>query len=159
MIVHIQTDEVQDFLTDTEIEALFEHCLRAEQLIPHPHGLEAELSLLFCSNEYIQQLNCDYRGINKATDVLSFALYEDAFDQILKEQDELLLGDIVIAPRYVEAQALEYDHSPADELRLLLVHGLLHLLGYDHIDDEDAAKMEERERFLLSQLPAWGGKR
>jgi len=92
-------------------------------------------------------LNERYRGIQGPTDVLSFG----CDDPCAVESDEpITLGDVIVAPEIAERQAAEYGHTVEEELNLLLVHGILHLLGYVHETDEDAAVMQERERVLLS---------
>jgi rRNA maturation RNase YbeY len=87
------------------------------------HGDPAELSLLLCSDGYINALNTKWRGVQKATDVLSFPQDDDT---------DIVLGDIVVSVHTAERQAAERNHSVQTEMRILLVHGLLHLLGYDH---------------------------
>ncbi|GJQ13748.1 hypothetical protein GpartN1_g5539.t1 [Galdieria partita] len=106
-----------------------------------------ELSLLLCSDNYICLLNSKWRNIKKPTDVLSFA-----------QEEQTLLGDIVISTETAYKQALERNYSLRDEIRVLLVHGFLHLIGYDHEESEQRRKeMEELENKLLSSLQ-WKGK-
>ncbi len=112
---------------------------------------KAEASLSFVSSEEIQELNNRYRHIDRPTDVLSFACDTEADDDFGDEESELFeLGDVIIAPEVARAQCEEFATTFADELDLLVVHGMLHLLGYDHVRDEDALVMEARERELLS---------
>jgi len=108
----------------------------------------AELSLVLCDDAFIQALNRDYRGNDAPTDVLSFAMREgeDA------DPDDPVLGDIVISAETAARQAAERGHSPAREVQVLLVHGFLHLLGYDHGDDAEEAEMEEAAGRLLGRL-------
>ncbi|EZH67817.1 rRNA maturation factor [Bacillaceae bacterium JMAK1] len=108
-----------------------------------------ECSLVFVHEDRIQELNRDYRNKDAVTDVLSFALNDD--EQM--PGDEHVLGDIVICVERMKEQAEEYEHSIERELAFLSVHGLLHLLGYDHMDEE-----EEREMFTLQEelLSAYG---
>lgn len=106
----------------------------------------SELSLALVDEDEMTELNRRYRNIEGPTDVLSFG----CDDPCPVESDEpITLGDVVIAPTVAERQAAEYGHTVEQELNLLLVHGILHLLGYTHDGDEDAAAMEERERELL----------
>lgn len=106
----------------------------------------AELSIAVVSTEEIAQLNEGYRGIEGPTDVLSF----ECDDPCPVEGDEpVAIGDVVIAPDIATAQAIELGHTVEEELNLLLVHGILHLLGYTHDADEDATAMQARERSLL----------
>ncbi len=119
-------------------------------------GNNVEVSLTFVDDETIRILNADYRGIDQATDVLSFALDEGLEDESLdlEELKEIprLLGDIVISLERAYAQSLEYNHSLAREVGYLTVHGLLHLLGYDHIDQADQEKMRALEEKIMATL-------
>ncbi|AJC11953.1 hypothetical protein JI75_03995 [Berryella intestinalis] len=112
-----------------------------------------EVSVNFVTDDEIHQLNREYRGIDRATDVLSFecdGVADAGFDAA--EADVYELGDIVIAPDVCERQAAEFGTAFPDELSLMLVHGLLHLCGYDHCEDGEAEEMERRERELLSSF-------
>ena len=113
----------------------------------------AELSIAIVELAEMTELNEQYRGKVGPTDVLSF----ECDDLCATEPDEpLTLGDVVIAPEVAETQAAEYGHTVEEELNLLLVHGVLHLLGYDHEDDADAEAMQARERALLTAWVAAG---
>lgn len=107
----------------------------------------AEFSIIIVDNDYIHKLNKEYRQIDKTTDVISFAL---------EDNDEInygsirLLGDIYISIDKAKEQALEYNHSLLRELSFLAVHGLLHLLGYDHMNQEDEKIMFEKQERILS---------
>jgi probable rRNA maturation factor len=106
----------------------------------------SELSLAIVDVAEMARLNEQYRGKEGPTDVLSFG----CDDPCPTGGDEpITLGDVVIAPAIAEEQARELGHTVEEELNLLLVHGVLHLLGYSHDTDEDAAVMQERERALL----------
>lgn len=106
----------------------------------------SELSLACVGIAEMTELNGRYRGKDGPTDVLSFG----CDDPCPVESDEpITLGDVVISPEVAEEQALELGHTVEEELNLLLVHGILHLLGYEHDSDEGAAVMQERERALL----------
>ena len=114
-------------------------------------GPNAEISILLCHNEYIHELNKQYRDIDRPTDVLSFALNEgeeDGYDG----PDTALLGDIVISLDKVQEQADEYGHSVERELAYLTIHGMLHILGYDHMEPDDKAEMRKEEEFILTRL-------
>ncbi len=106
-----------------------------------------EVSITYVDKETIHSLNKDYRGVDKPTDVLSFECDGSFFDEGNETQ---LLGDIVICPEICAEQCTDYGNSFKEELELLTCHGLLHLLGYDHIKDDDAHKMEAKEKELLS---------
>lgn len=127
---------------------------------------EAEVNLLITDNEQIHQMNREFRKIDRPTDVLSFPMieYEEAgkFD-FLEEDDcpedcfnpetgELLLGDIVISAEKVQEQAGEYGHSVKREYAFLIAHSMLHLMGYDHMEAEEAAVMEQKQRGILEEL-------
>ena len=117
----------------------------------------AELSLLFASARHVRKLNLEYRGIDSTTDVLSFALHEFSGRPALYRRSAkdaralpgmtLALGDVVINPERAAAQATELGHSIGDELMRLVVHGLLHLLGYVHEGDTN-----ERQRMRRAEL-------
>ncbi|NPV26848.1 MAG: rRNA maturation RNase YbeY [Firmicutes bacterium] len=115
---------------------------------------QAEVSLVLVDDRRIQQLNRDYRGLDKPTDVLSFALEESSPDE--PEFDDptagLVLGDIIISLETAQRQSLEYGHSLEREVAYLTVHGLLHLLGYDHQDEVARAEMRRREEEILTEV-------
>lgn len=117
----------------------------------------AEVSIAFVDDSEMGDLNYAYRGIEGPTDVLSFecdTLTDDfpAPDPALSD-DVYAIGDIAIAPDVCLRQSAEFGNSFKDELSLLLVHGILHLCGYDHIDDDDAQAMEAKQRDILRH---WG---
>lgn len=109
----------------------------------------AEVSVLFCDDAVIQPLNRDWRGKDRPTDVLSFSQEEGE-----RIGDLDLLGDIVISVPTAARQAAERGHDTSYELRILLVHSVCHLIGYDHEDDDEAEQMEALERSLMRQLAA-----
>lgn len=113
---------------------------------------ECEVSLVLVDDEYIHELNREYRGINRPTDVLSFALEEGDEPDVYDGPEEALLGDIIISLETAARQAVEYNHSLERELAFLTVHGMLHLLGYDHEEDEERQKMRQQEEQILVQL-------
>lgn len=110
----------------------------------------AEVSLSFVSMEDIQALNSRYRGIDKATDVLSFPQYEDLDE--LPEEGDIPLGDVVIGLEQAEKQAEEFGHSPEREMVYLFIHSVCHLLGYDHMEEEDRRRMREKEERIMKQI-------
>lgn len=107
----------------------------------------SELSIAVVGLDEMAALNERYRSIQGPTDVLSFPCDDPC---AIDSGEPVTLGDVVIAPEIAERQATEYGHTVEEELNLLLVHGVLHLLGYEHDTDEGAAVMQERERMLLS---------
>ncbi|AQS59898.1 rRNA maturation RNase YbeY [Desulforamulus ferrireducens] len=122
-----------------------------ESLKTEGYSEEAEVSLIFVDDDYIQSLNAEYRGVDKPTDVLSFALNEG--EEVAEaEEAEELLGDIVISLPTARRQAEEYGHSFHREVAYLTAHGSLHLLGYDHMTEEDKQIMREKEEAILGRL-------
>lgn len=119
----------------------------AERVLAHFGLQEAELSVLLTDDATIHPLNRDWRGKDRPTDVLSFAQREG---EVMGQVE--LLGDVIISLQTAARQAEERGHSPAHEVRVLLVHGICHLLGYDHEQDDEAEEMEALERDLLSDL-------
>jgi probable rRNA maturation factor len=123
---------------------------RAAELYDLPEN--TEVSLAFCDDAAIHQLNRDYRGVDRSTDVLSFALNEGSEPEIIDGPDEELLGDIIISVDTLSRQAEEYGHTMERELSYLTVHGFLHLMGYDHITEDDKIEMRKEEEAVLSSL-------
>ncbi len=124
---------------------------------------ETQVNLLITSNEEIRHINKEYRDIDRDTDVLSFPMIEydepGSFDSIDESGDffdpdsgELILGDIIICAGKVFDQAEEYGHSVKREFAFLITHSILHLTGYDHMNEEDAALMEETQKIILDKL-------
>jgi len=123
--------------------------LKAEGVAP-PY----EVSLVFTDSETVKQLNRDYRGVDEPTDVLAFCmLSQKEVDSsfALPPDGVTRLGEVIISYPQAVAQAREQGHSPERELALLVIHGILHLLGYDHEEPEEESKMRERERELLER--------
>lgn len=110
-----------------------------------------EISLSFVSKDEIHRLNRIYRNVDRHTDVLSFPMVED-LSEIEEDDEEILLGDVVICCEQAREQAKEYGHSEERELTYLFVHSVLHLLGYDHMEDEDKKEMRAREEEVMTQL-------
>lgn len=116
-------------------------------------GRPVELSVVLTDNDHIQELNRDYREKDKPTNVLSFpALESPAPGEIELEPGPLHLGDIVLAFGVVQAEAKDQEIAFDDHLSHLIIHGVLHLIGYDHMDDQEAEEMESLEIRLLAQL-------
>jgi probable rRNA maturation factor len=107
-----------------------------------------EISILFTDDKFIKSLNKKYRGINKSTDVLTFNLEEGdlKFPEVDKNK---LLGDIVVSIETAQRQANNLNHNLENELMILLTHGLLHLIGYDHEEDRDNKIMQVKENEIL----------
>lgn len=147
MAVLISNDAELDMLLPTEEIEDALACTMAHEGITRP----VEVSVSFVDDEEMRGLNRAWRDIDAPTDVLSFEC-DSPFDEDIPEDEPVELGDVILAPGVIAAQAPQFDATPAEECRLMLVHGLLHLLGYDHLDDEEAAAMEEREAEILREL-------
>ncbi len=117
------------------------------------YGLgNAEVSVTLTDDAHIHELNKKYRGVDRPTDVLSFALTESEEPEVEGGPETEILGDLVLSVERVAAQAKEYGHSLRREAAFLTVHGMLHLLGYDHIEDEDREEMEAEQRAVMEKL-------
>lgn len=124
---------------------------------------ECEVNLLLTMNPEIHQMNLEFRNVDRPTDVLSFPMneyetpgdfscFEYMDDCFHPETGELLLGDIVISKEKIASQAQEYGHSLEREYAFLIAHSMLHLSGYDHIEDEERMVMEEKQREIMKIL-------
>ena len=161
MNVQINDEVGQEVLSSDEVGRLVRHVLRGEGL---PE--EYEVSVSFVDVDQIHSLNREYRGIDRPTDVLSFNIDspddEGADDEGAEVDDadadevggdvgeEPMLGDVIVCPQVVVDQAPGFGNTPADEMRLLIVHGCLHLMGYDHETPDEAEEMEALEREYLA---------
>ena len=143
-------DEINDVIIKVVEESLkFEDC-----------DFSAQVSVTIVDNEEIREINNEHRGIDKPTDVLSFPMLEfdsdgNAIDCDFDifEDGKVLLGDIVISAERAEEQAKEFGHSFKREMAFLTVHSMLHLLGYDHVDDPEGEKiMIEKQKAILDIL-------
>ena len=122
------------------------------------------VAIRLCGDEDIHQINREYRGVDRATDVLSFptvnypaGVTAGQADRLLRrewddELDAVMLGDLIISVPHVIAQAKEYGHSVEREAAYLTVHGLCHLMGYDHMEDEDKRRMRAMEEKILASI-------
>lgn len=113
---------------------------------------EAEVSVTLTDNAHIHELNRTYRGIDRPTDVLSFALNESQEPEISGGPAVNVLGDLVISVERAREQATDYGHSVRREVAFLTVHGMLHLLGYDHMEESDREEMEAEQRYVMKEL-------
>lgn len=113
------------------------------------------VSVSFVSEEHMRQINAEWRDVDATTDVISLEC-ERPDDPDLGPGEPCELGDIILAPVYVSRQAHTFGTSEADETRLLLVHGMLHLLGYDHLDEDEAMAMEALEEDILADMSTDG---
>jgi probable rRNA maturation factor len=123
-----------------------------EALIAHGVGSPVELSLVIAVDQVIQELNRTYRGVDEVTDVLAFALGEEAGDFVLPPDGICHLGEVFISYPQAQRQAGEQGHPLERELALLVIHGVLHLLGYDHEHPEAEQRMRAMEGKVLALI-------
>ena len=153
-----------ELIIETEVEGAEPYADLLRQVIPA--ALEAEgvavpweVDVLFTDDEGIHQINLEQREVDRPTDVLSFPMFDLQPGEHPTEEDAdpgtglVPLGDMVISWEHVAAQAKEYGHSNRRELAYLVVHSVLHLLGYDHLDEGvEKARMRAREEAILAEL-------
>ena len=134
------------------IKRVIEQCFKEEKI----EKSKLYISIILTNPEHIHEINKQYRNVDRATDVLSFPMFEkDELDEKIKNNDfehEDVLGDIVISIEKVEEQDKEYGHSFEREFAYMLVHGFYHLMGYDHIEDDDKVVMRKKEEIVLNKL-------
>lgn len=134
-------------------QTVIEDMKKAAELCVKQEGIDpdrVEISVTFVSTEEIHELNCIYRDNDSVTDVLSFPQYDD-FENLPKV-GVLCMGDVVICPEQALIQADEFGHSGERELVYLFVHSIFHLLGYDHMEEEDKIEMRQREEDIMNQI-------
>ena len=134
-------------------QEIIDNVTTAAETVGKLYGVEnGEVSVTLTNNEYIHQLNKQYRGIDRPTDVLSFALNESEEPEIEDGPDVNVLGDLIISVERAQEQAADYGHSVRRDVAFLTVHGMLHLLGYDHMEEADRLEMEAEQRFVMEKL-------
>ena len=146
-------DNRTDFELTEEFEKLFndvvKESLRYEEFDP-----DCEVSLSIVNNDEIQEINKQFREIDAPTDVLSFPLltFEEGEQADVNENNEIMLGDIIISIDKAKAQAEEYGHGLRRELAFLTAHSMLHLMGYDHMEEEEQKEMFKKQDDILNNL-------
>ncbi len=146
-----------DFMDETEtlqqkeldfVQQILEHAAKKEEVS------DSEVSVTFVTDEMIRDINREYRSKDQPTDVISFAMEElgEGEIAIVGSTEPRMLGDIIISLDRTKEQATDYGHSFERELGFLAVHGFLHLLGYDHMTEEDEKKMSARQEEILLSL-------
>ena len=150
-INYIDIEQNQEY--DNLISNVIKTCMKEEQL----NDLGYYISITLTNPDEIRKINNTYRNIDKETDVLSFPMFEkEEVDLIRKNRQksnvEEVLGDIVISIQKVKEQAIEYGHTFERELSYMVVHGFYHIIGYDHIKEEDKLIMRPKEEHILSLL-------
>ncbi|MBL4933005.1 rRNA maturation RNase YbeY [Clostridium paridis] len=142
------------------VEEIVQFALKEEEV-----DEKVQISIVFVDNKEIREINNETRGIDKETDVLSFPMldYEDgkvfkeqyknfSFDETYYDGEELVLGDVVLSLEKSLEQSEEYNHSFKRETSYLIIHSILHLLGYDHMEDNEKGIMRKREEDILNKL-------
>ena len=149
-IVYDGIDEKEEY--KEVIEQVLSQCFKEEKL----ENSKLCVTVTLTTPKTIQEINKQYRNIDRATDVLSFPMFEkDELDSKIQENDfenEDILGDIVVSVEKVKEQAIEYGHSFERELSYMIVHGFYHLMGYDHIEEDDKKVMRKKEENILRKL-------
>ncbi|HEY3483905.1 MAG TPA: rRNA maturation RNase YbeY [Ilumatobacteraceae bacterium] len=145
---------VSDEQTDVDIDA--DRWADLAGAVLEAEGRTGELTLTFVDTDEITALNTEHMGIGAPTDVLSFPLDADDDEMPAGGAVPRLLGDVVVCPAVAAAAAPSHAGTVADELALLVVHGVLHVLGYDHAEHDQAVAMRTRERALL-EAHHWAG--
>lgn len=134
------------------IKKVLTQCFQEERL----ENTKLMITIILTTSKNIQKINKKYRNLDQATDVLSFPMFEkdELMSKIQKEEflQEEILGDMVISIERVQEQAKEYEHSFKREFSYMLVHGFYHLIGYDHIQEEERTTMRSKEEKILADL-------
>lgn len=150
MEINVLVDEgVEAGVEPVWLEDVAQRVLAAEKI-----SAKTEAGIVVTGQEMVQQLNRDYRQLDEPTDVLAFSTREEADGSrfILAPDGLSHLGEVIISYPQAQIQAEEHGHSLKKELTILLIHGLLHLLGYDHEESDDERRMQAREKELLSLI-------
>ena len=157
--IEYETEKKLDLPYEEIVNTVIEACLDFEKC---PY--EVEVNVIFSDNEGIHEINRSYRQIDAPTDVLSFPLVdyehpadfdhveEQAEDYFNPETGELMLGDIILSVDKIVEQAEAYGHSEKRELAFLVAHSMLHLMGYDHMEEEERQVMEAKQSQILDEL-------
>ena len=149
-VVYKDIEENKEY--EKVIDKVLTKCFEEEKL----QNSKLYITVTLTTKENIKEINKEYRNIDRATDVLSFPMFEkDELEEKIKNRDFEhvdVLGDLVISIEKVKEQAEEYGHSFERELSYMLVHGFYHLMGYDHIEEEDRKKMRPKEEKILNDL-------
>ena len=147
--VEINYEEIK---SNTELEDLIKlvtkTCFETEKI----DKTDLYLSVTLSKENYIHRINKEYRKVDRPTDVLSFPMFEKNEIPLEKTGIPDVLGDIIICVPIVEKQDIEYEHSFKRELAYMLVHGFYHLMGYDHMQEDEKKVMREKEEIVLSKL-------
>lgn len=158
-MLNIENDQRQIELDIKDFELIEKVVLESLQDFKEIFGVDGEINIFLIDDDEMRRINYEHRGIDKTTDVLSFPLiHMDVSGDLLTELDLnpetncALLGDILISVEQCARQAKELGHSFSRELGFLVVHGVLHLMGYDHQEQEDEVKMLDKQEDILNSL-------
>lgn len=149
VLIDNRSGEELDLSLLKEVESYIERTLRSEKVIA-----ATEISLSFVTPAEIKELNSEYRSKDEVTDVLSFPMFnfpEDGHLLMEEQQNPILLGDIVICVERAREQAREFGQSVIAEIAYLCVHSVLHLLGYDHLEETDKKEMRSHEKAVVGE--------
>ena len=147
--------EIQDEIKSTQSEEIIKTLVSVSEYAAFDEleHKDVEFTITITDNEQIHQLNKEFRGVDSATDVLSFPLWNREEDPFINPENNcIMLGDIIISLERAAEQATEYGHSLKRECAYLCVHAVMHLLGYDHIEEDDKKVMRAREEEILIKL-------
>ena len=148
----IYKDIEENEIYEEVIKKVLKECFKEEKIT----NSKLSITITLTNPQNIQEINKEYRNIDKPTDVLSFPMFEkEELDAKIEKKDfeyEDILGDIIISIEKVQEQAEEYGHSFERELSYMIVHGFYHLMGYDHIEEEDKKIMRPKEEKILKSL-------
>lgn len=131
-----------------QIAKIIKECFKQEKFLDK----NLYVNVILTTPEDIRKFNKEYRNIDKETDILSFPMFEKEELENMKLNHIEVLGDIVISIEQVKKQAIEYEHSFEREFAYMVVHGFCHIIGYDHIEEEDKKKMRQEEEKILGIL-------
>lgn len=149
-IIYDEVEENEEY--EKCIKRVLEQCYKEENI----ENSKLIITITLTNNENIKEINKAHRNIDRATDVLSFPMFEkDELDKKIENKEfeyEDMLGDLIISVEKVAEQAKEYEHSFERELSYMVVHGFYHLMGYDHIKEEDKKEMRAKEEKILNIL-------
>lgn len=148
-LVEIEYAEIEpDKQMEKTIYQVLETCFAKENLTKE----QLYVNIILTNSKVIQQYNKKFRQIDRATDVLSFPMFERGEWKQEVGQEQEVLGDLIISVEKVKEQAKEYGHSFERELAYMTVHGFYHLMGYDHMEEEDKKEMRQKEETILNSL-------
>lgn len=153
VIIEYDTDPIEEINLEETVTKCAEKALDLENV-----DFDAEISVTLTDNDGIRKINAEYRNIDKETDVLSFPQFDFEIpsqfteDELFLEEGAVMLGDIVLSKDKIYEQAEEYGHGALRETSYLIVHSLMHLLGYDHMNDDEKSVMRRHEEDVLNAL-------